>query len=312
MTTTRKVFVTGATGYLGSAITARLVRAGHEVRGLARGPEGAAAVEALGARAILGRLEEAEPLLAEMKNSDVVVHTAVDDADQETLDQAALEAFRTAAHDGRMRRLLYTSSVWAHGDTAGAIVDETAPLAPPERARWRPAHEQAALDLESVEVVTVVFRPGVVYGERRGILGAWFKEAREAGTVSYPGDGSQHWSLVHRDDLADAYALALEHAQGGERWLLVDESRFTVRELAEAVAEAAGARTVPTDRRALVETLGPYGAALLMDQRFTATRARRELGWVPRHTSFVAEAPALWREWESATGAAAGQGTRNR
>ncbi|MGH7731443.1 MAG: NAD-dependent epimerase/dehydratase family protein [Candidatus Eiseniibacteriota bacterium] len=304
---TRKVFVTGATGYLGSAITARLVRAGHDVRALARSPEGAATVKALGATAVIGRLEEPGSPIAEMKNCDAVVHAAIDDADQEATDQAALEIIRTAAHDGRVRRVLYTSSIWVHGDTRGAIVDETAPPAPAERARWRPAHEQAAIDLEGAEVATVVFRPGVVYGGRRGILGEWFEEAKSKGTVTYPGDGAQRWGLVHRDDMAEGYALALEHARGGERYLLVDESRLTVRELAEAVAAASRARAIPRDRRELVEALGPYGAALLLDQQFTSARARRELGWVPRHTSFVAEAGSLLREWESAAGAAVSQ-----
>jgi len=301
---TGKVFVLGATGYLGSAIIARLVRSGLDVRGLARDAGRARVVEALGARSVLGRLEEPESVVAEMKNCDAVVQAAIDDADPETTDRAALEVIRAAAHDGRVRRVLYTSSVWAHGDTRGAIVDETAPLAPPERSRWRPAHEQAALDLEETEVVTVVLRPSVVYGGRGGILGDWFEEAKTKGTVTYPGDGAQRWGLVHREDLADAYALALEHARGGERYILVDESRQTVRELAEAVATATGARALPRDRREVVEALGAYGAALLMDQQFTAARARRELGWVPGHTSFVAEARSLLREWELATGAA--------
>ncbi len=306
MPMTRKVFVTGATGYVGSAITARLVRSGHDVRALARGPERAAAVEALGARAVIGRLGDPENLVAEMKNCDVVVHAAIDAADTEAGDQSALEIIRTAAQDGRVRRLLYTSGVWVHGDTRGAIVDETAPLVPAELVRWRPTHEQAALDLSDVEVATIVFRPGMVYGGRRGALGGWFQEAKEKGTITYPGDGAQRWGLVHRDDVADAYALALEHARGGERYLLVDESRLTVREMAEAVATAAGSRAIPSDRRAVVETLGPYGAALLLDQQFTAARARRELGWVPRHASFVTEAGALLREWESATQAVVG------
>jgi hypothetical protein len=72
------------------------------------------------------------------------------------------------------------------------------------------------------------------------------------------------------------------------------------------VAAAAGARAIPSDRRVVLETLGTEGAALLMDQQFTAARARRELGWVPRHGSLVAEAGALLREWESATQAAVG------
>jgi nucleoside-diphosphate-sugar epimerase len=297
---TRKVFVTGGTGHLGSAIVARLMRTGCAVLALARTHERAAAVEALGAEAVLGSFGEPEAVVAAMKNCDAVVHAACDSERAEAQDQAALVAIRTAAHDGRVRRLLYTSHVWVHGDTRGAIVDETAPLAAAERVRWRPAHERAALDLADVEVVTVVLRPGMVYGGRGGTFGDWFQEARERRTVTYPGDGSQHWGVVHRDDMAEAYALALEHAHGGERYLLVDESRPTVRELAEAVAEAAGARAVSQDRREVLETRDALGAAELMDQQFTAMRARRELGWVPRHPPLPTAAEALLKEWEAA------------
>jgi nucleoside-diphosphate-sugar epimerase len=239
---TQRVFVTGATGYLGNAIAARLVRAGHDLRGLARSPERARALEAMGMKATIGELDRPESFIAEMKNCDAVVHAAIDGRRPGATDQAALEAIRTAAQDGRVRRLLYTSGVWAHGDTGGAVVDETAPLAAAEHVRWRPPHEDAALDLSRAEVVTVILRPGMVYGGRHGTLGAWFREANEKRTVTYPGDGSQHWGAVHRDDLAEAYALALEHARGGERYLLVDESRFTVRELAGPARSRPAAR----------------------------------------------------------------------
>lgn len=302
----RRVFITGANGYLGSAVTARLARAGHEVQALVRGPESARIARSLGATAVLGSLADTERVVAVMKNCDVVVHAALADPDPEAGDQAALEMIRTAAHDGRVRRLLYTSTVWVHGDTGGAVVDETAPLAAAELCRWRPAHEQAAFDLAAADVATVVLRPGMVSGGRGGTFGDWFGEAKEKGTITYPGGGIQRWGVVHREDMADAYALALEHARGGERYLLVDETRLTVREMAEAAAAAAGARAIPSEPGAVHESLGAYGAALLMDQQFTAARARRELGWVPRHGSFVAAAADLLREWESAAQTVAG------
>ncbi|MEK7330496.1 MAG: NAD(P)H-binding protein, partial [Candidatus Eisenbacteria bacterium] len=121
---TQRVFVTGATGYLGSAIAARLVRAGHEVRGLARSAERASALEAMGVQATIGELGQPDGFISELKNCDAVVHAALDDRGPAGPDQAALEAIRDAAQDGRVRRLLYTSGVWVHGDTGGAVVDE--------------------------------------------------------------------------------------------------------------------------------------------------------------------------------------------
>jgi nucleoside-diphosphate-sugar epimerase len=294
-----RVFVTGATGYLGGAIAARLVRAGHEVTALVRSPERAASLGVPGLGFWTGDLGDLGALLVPLRNCDAVVHVAVDPRDREGGDARLLEAVRLAALDGRVRRFLYTSGVWVHGDTGGAIADERSPLAAPAYVRWRPAHENRALDLADHEVHVAVLRPGMVYGGRRGTFGDWFDEAAERGTITYPGDGEQHWGMVHRDDVAEAYALALEAAEGG-RYLLVDETRFTVRDLADAAARAAGARAVPSGRELPPRTSPGSFTALRMDQRFKSARARAELGWRPAHVSFVAETAALLDEWRGA------------
>jgi len=295
-----RVFVTGASGYLGAAIAARLVKSDCEVQGLVRSEERAELVASLGVKPVIGDLEKPETFLSDLKNNDAVVHAALR-SEHETarLDRLALETIRAGVSDGRVRHLLYTSSVWVHGDTEGRTEDESAALHPAEYSAWRPAHEEAALDMVEQEAHVTVMRPGMVYGGIGGEFDHWFREARERKTVTYPGDGSQHWSVVHLADDAEGYRLALEHARGGNRFLLVDESRFTVRELAEAVARAAESQAQPSDPAKLREKRGVYGAALLLDQRLTAAKARRELGWVPRHTSFVNEAPDLYGDWRA-------------
>lgn len=302
----RKVFVTGVTGYLGSAIAPRIVRAGHEVYGLTRDAGRAAGLEALGIQPVIGDLGEPSSYIGVLKNCDDAIHAAID-ADAAAADHAALESLRDAAEDGRLRRVLYTSGCWVIGNTGEVVADETTPLAPVEHSRWRAAHEEVALDLVDHEVNVVIFRPGIVYGEWRGILGAMFAEARERGTVTWPGDGSQHWPLVHRDDVAEAYALAIERAEdGGRRYILVDDSRHVAREIAEAIARVTGAAAHGLDAEELVRAQGSYGQALLTDQRLSAARARRELGWVPRHGSFVQEADDLYREWQDSQGTPVG------
>jgi len=295
-----RVFVTGATGYVGNPVAARLAQNGFEVHGLTRYKERAEALRARGIQPVIGDLERPESLIADLKNCDAVVHAAFSaGADAARVDQLALEIIKTGVVDGRVRHVMYTSGVWVHGNTGEQVEDESADPHPAEIVAWRPAHEEVALDLVEHEVHVAVMRPAMVYGGTGGTFAGWFREAREKQTVTYPGDGTQHWNMVHRDDVAEGYRLALEHARGGQRYLLADESHFTVRELAEAVAHAGGAQAQPWNRDEVLQKLGLYGAALLLDQRVTAARARRSLGWVPRHSNFVAEAASLLRDWRA-------------
>lgn len=296
-----RIFVTGATGYIGGAVAARLARKGYKVYGLTRDKDRVASLQAAGVVPVIGDLTQDDDWRGVLQNCDSAVHIAFDGENGAAdVDHAALEALRSASLDGRVSRVLYTSGFWVHGHGRDGHADEQTPLAPLAHMQWRAAHEEIALDLGAHDVEVIVLRPGMVYGEHRGLIGGWFAEAQEHHTVTYPGDGSQHWSLVHRDDVADAYALALEHGTAGERYLLADESRHTVKELAESVAKATRSKAVPWPATDLVKELGPVGEALLNDLVVSSAKARRELGWVPRHLSFVAEADDLWREWQSA------------
>ena len=299
-----KVFITGATGYLGSAIAARFVRAGLEVHGLTRNEEGGRTLAALGVKGVLGDLARAETFLPILKNCDIAVHVAFDPKSPASQDQHALEAFKAAAQDGRVRRLLYTSGVWDYGATGGEVADEGVAMNPLPLVKWRVSHHDVAFDLAEHEVKVSILQPTVVYGETRGILGGWFAMARAKQSLSYPGDGAQHWGMIHRDDLAEGYALALEHGAHGERYILTDGSELSVREIAESIARATGAAAKPWPAEEVLAKLGTYGEALLCDQRVSAGKARRELGWVPRHLSFVAEVDALYRKWQAGQKAA--------
>lgn len=295
----KRVFVTGASGYLGLAITRRLVAQGFEVSGLTRHAAHAGRIEAAGARAVIGDLADPAGLAGPMRNADAVIHAAYDPAGESARrDRDALGAVREAVQDGRVRKVIYTSGIWVHGDTGGRVVDETSRPEPAERVAWRPAHEEVALDMTSLGATVVVMRPGMVYGGSKGWFGGWFREARDHGRVSCPG-GAQRWSMVHVDDVAAAYWLALEHATDGARYLLVDETRHTVLELAQAAAAAAGVTAIAIPPEEVLRRQGALGAAMLCDSMATAAKARRELGWTPLHASFVAEAGALWETWQA-------------
>lgn len=293
-----RVFVTGATGYVGSAIAARIAAAGHEVFGLTRDEGRAEGLTAAGIEPVVGNLDQPESFISTLKNCDAGVHVALSGQEADRHDLAALEALRDAALDGRVRRVLYTSNLWTLGDTGGQVVDEDTPLNPVQLVKWRTAHEEITLDLVDQDVDVVVFRPGIVYGESRGVIGAMFNMARDQGHVVWPGEGAQYWSLVHREDVAEAYRLALEYARGGQRYILADDSVITAREVAEAVAAVAGVPAQAWPREEVVRTLGAFGEALMTSTRVSSARARRELGWTPRHRQFADEAPQLWQEWQ--------------
>ena len=309
-----RVFVLGAGGYLGSAIAVRLARTGHEVHGLVRTGAAAAALAARGGRPVPGDINQHAGYAAALRNADVVVHAAAAPGPEAAaVDRAALEAIRDGVTDGRARRVLYTSGVWVYGDTGGRVVDENTPLTEPlPLVGWRVAHEEAALALASRGADVVVFQPSLVYGGTRGVLASLFASAHKRKTVTWPGSGEQSWGLVHLEDLAEAYRIAVDRPASGpghgrsERFILNDGSEQTAREIAEAVAKTTGVAAESWPREDLLAKLGPLGEALLASQRVTAAKARRELGWTPQHVSFATEVDGLYREWLAARGGAAG------
>lgn len=297
----QRIFVTGATGYIGHAVARHLANQGHHVFGLTRRVEESRQLIAAGITPVFGDLGcPGGEWMGALQNCDAAIHTAFDAQNGAAdVDLCALDALRVAALDGRVRKLVYTSGIWVHGRGVNGRADENTPLTPLPIVQWRAAHEEIALDLQDHEIDVVILRPGMVYGEQRGILGGWFAEAHEHQTVTYPGEGTQHWNLVHRDDLADAYARALQHGVSGERYLITDEAPHTVREMAEAVAHETGARAVSWPAEDLIRSHGGYGDALLNDLTVSSAKAHRVLGWTPSHASFVSEVGTLWREWQA-------------
>jgi nucleoside-diphosphate-sugar epimerase len=272
-----KVFVTGATGFVGAAVAAALAKRGHHVAGLARSEEARSKLRALGYETVAGSLTDGEVLSAAAHASDAVVHAgATGDARSGEVDAAAVRVLLDALR-GTGKRFAYTSGVWVYGSTGETPAHESTPLQPPALVAFRAAVEGAVLDAAD-DLGTLVIRPGVVYGGRRGIPGMLLAN-REA--VQVIGDGANRWSLVHVDDLADLYALALEKSPSGEAYNGTADSR-TVREIALAAAESLGGvplTFVPVEEAR--KGLGPFADALVLDQVISNEKARHTLGWTP-------------------------------
>jgi nucleoside-diphosphate-sugar epimerase len=232
----------------------------------------------------------------------VVIHAAFDNSSRGIpKDRAAVESFLEAGRRGpQPKTLIYTSGVWVHGDTRGALVDETSPLDPLPLVTWRPPHETLVLTSDAVR--GIVLRPGCVYGGAGGMTGPWFASAADGLPPEVVGDGANRWALVHVDDLGEAYRLAAESGIGGEVFSVVERSHETVREMAGAAARAAGlgngVRSLPLiDAR---KTMGAFADAQAADQRIDGSKAERMLGWQSRHRGFVDEAEVFYRSWRAA------------
>jgi nucleoside-diphosphate-sugar epimerase len=272
------VFLTGATGYIGGAVADALLRAGHAVVGLARSDEAAAKLSAKDITPFHGDLNSPASLAKAAAQSDAVIHTGTtNDGD---VDQAAVRAMLGALLDSG-KPLIYTSGIWVLGDTGGRIADETWPLNPAALVAWRPAAEQMVLRAATTGVRSIVIRPGVVYGRGGGIPADLVKSARETGAARYVGTGENRWPMVHVEDLAELYILALQQAPSGTIFHATDGSSYRVREIAEAASFGAGAagriQSWPLDEAR--KTLGPYADALVLDQLVTSEHAKSTLAW---------------------------------
>jgi len=271
-----KVFVTGATGYIGSAICESLKNSGHAVAGLARTPEKAGTLEARGYLAVRGTLEDVALLEAAARDADAVIHTAMEfDEQAPARDRAAVEAILKATREPR-KPFIYTSGVWVMGDTKGRMLGEIAMTRPPALVAWRPAVEELVLASQGT-----VFRPGMVFGRSGGFLAGMFNEARTTGAVRVIGTGENHWSSVHIDDLARLYALALVEPAPGELFITCGGMPQPVKKIALAVAQACGieGKVESIDLEAARARLGPRADCLAMDLKAGSTKAARFFGW---------------------------------
>jgi nucleoside-diphosphate-sugar epimerase len=292
-----RIFLTGGTGYIGSAVLDAFVRAGHHVDALVRNSEKAERVQARGATPLLGDAADPSTYADAAAAADVVVLAAAEASprgvkvDATTIDTV----LSTPVRPGRV--VIYTSGVWVLGP-APASVDETAPLHPIEHVAWRPAHEARVLDAATAGWRAIVIRPGIVYGGSSGIVGDLLKDASNS-LIRVVGSGDNHWPLVYDRDLADLYVRTATNPQASGVYHANDEGDETVNEIVKAISEHA--KTQPSVRHVPLseakKKLGTYAEALALDQIVRSPRARA-LGWNPSLHSVSGNAARLFEEWK--------------
>jgi len=284
-----EVLLTGATGYIGSAVAEVLQKAGHKVTGLARTPEKAKQLEARGVRACLGDLLKPETVAAAARTAEGVIHTAnTNDANSARVDAAVVQAILKVL-EGTGKPFVYTSGIWVLGSTGENAADEQTPVNPTPLVAHRPAMEQEVLGYKSRGVRTIVIRPAVVFGRGGSMPKMFAQSARETGAARFVGDGQNRWAFVDVDDLAQLYVLALEKAPPGSLYNVAHGPSYRVRDVAEAASIGAGAKgkTQAWPIEEARKTMHAFADALVLDQQVSGEKARKELGWSPRAASVL-------------------------
>lgn len=287
-----KIFVTGASGYIGGSVATLLAAQGHQVRGLVRSPAKADGVRAKGIEPVLGTLDDAALLEAEARAADAVINAA--DSDHEGAVRTLL-----AGLEGSGKPFIHTSGTSLVGDEAmgepsDAIFTEDTPVTPEPDKEHRVALNRRIIDA-APGVCTIVLCNSLIYGDTLGPpaqsvqIPPLVAQARESGVARYIGRGRNIWSNVHIADMADLYALALEKAPAGS-FYYVENGEAAFADLVQAIADALDLGQAQD--WSAQEAVAKWGRELAVfalgsNSRVRADKARAELGWAPTRTSAI-------------------------
>ncbi|UUZ84136.1 NAD-dependent epimerase/dehydratase family protein [Paenibacillus sp. P26] len=291
----KRVFVTGATGYIGGSVALKLCQAGFQVTGLTRTAEGAAGLRALGISPFIGTLNDYGPLIQAAKEADIVVNAA--DSDH----TFAVTTLLTAL-EGSGKTFVHTSGSSivgdkAAGNTAPKVYQEEIIEPLPEKLA-RVAIDRTVLAAAHRGIRSIVICPSLIYGTGHGIHKEsiqvpWLIDlALERGAACHIGKGENVWSNVHIDDLVELYLLAVEHAPAGS-FFFAENGEASMKEVGEAINRAfeLGPATEMMSLDEAIKRWGPEAAhfAFGSNSRVRSTKARKMLGWNPKGASLLEE-----------------------
>lgn len=289
-----KVFLTGASGYIGGSVAESLTRKGVQVRGLVRDRAKAALLAARGVEPVIGDLDDEVLLMREARQADAVINTA--NSDHAASAQALIKALA-----GSSKTLIHTSGSSIVGDfvrgsqRSETIYDEDTPFVIHELKQARHNIDLAVLAAAANQLRAIVVCPTMIYGQGRGLnpnsaqLPFLAANARAHGVVQLVGAGLNVWSNVHIDDVVDLYLLALAKAPAGS-FYFAENGEASFAQLGAALAKRLGlARVESIDPDLAAERWGVARAYFSFgsNSRVRAARARRELGWRPGHSSAI-------------------------
>jgi nucleoside-diphosphate-sugar epimerase len=295
-----RVFVTGATGFIGSAIVAELINAGHQVLGMARSDEGARTLMAAGAEVHRGNIEDLESLRSGAAKADGVIHTAFDHDFSKFVancekDRRAIEALGTALA-GSNRPLVITSGTGMGSGVQGQPATEDVFNA--DHPNPRSASELAGAAVSATGVnVSVVRLPQVHNTLKAGLITPLIELTRRKGVCAYVGDGTNRWPAAHVLDVARLYRLALEKQEAGSRYHAVAEEGVRVRAIAEVIGRGL---KVPVAAMSPDEAAAHFGWLAMfagLDLTASSAQTRERLQWRPTGPGLIADLEQMhWLE----------------
>ncbi|MFM2057096.1 MAG: hypothetical protein RLY71_1481 [Pseudomonadota bacterium] len=289
-----KIFITGATGYIGGSLAVRLVQTGHRVRGLVRSQDNAALLAKLGIEPVLGDLDDADLLTREARAADGVINTA-------SADHVASVLALIAGLEGSSKPLLHTSGSSVVGDDArgnrcsDTVFDEDTPLVVNPLKQPRRDIDLMVLAAAQRGIRSAVICPSNIYGVGQGLkpdsvqIPFLAANARKQGVVQIVGAGLNVWSNVHIDDVVELYLQALAKAPAGA-FYFAENGEASFGQIGAALAARLGlpgVESLPPEVAAQRWGVAKAYFSLGSNSRVRAARARRELGWMPRHASVI-------------------------
>lgn len=279
-----RIFLTGATGFIGSALVPELIRAGHQVTGMARSDAGAQALEQAGARAHRGTLEDLGSVRRGAEDADAVIHTAFDHDFSRFVENCEKDARVIAALGSVLaasrRPLLITSGTGVGGGTHGEPASED--VFNDAHPNPRIASERAGNALLQNGVnVSVVRLPQVHDTLRQGLVSPYIAVAREKGVVAYVGEGRNRWAAGHLSDVVRLYRLAVEKGEPGARYHAVGEEGVSARDIAHTIGQALGLPVRSIAPEAARAHFGWLALFVGMDMPASSALTQARLGWRP-------------------------------
>jgi len=291
-----RVLVLGGTGSIGTPVLRALVMRGHEVIALARSNAASEKVTKLGAQPLSGDIERPHEWLGALPPLGGVIHAASDFSDRvAAIDRALLEALLPLLEkQSRKTRFIYTGGCWLFGETGNAVATEATALKPLAADAWWRGHLQRILDASGIEPVVV--HPAMVYEAAGGVFGGFARDAIAGRPIRVVASEDVRWPLVHADDLATLYALALESGRPRESYIGSAIDGLRVGRIAQAFAQRfavvdRGIRIVTLDQ--IAAELGEWARGFGLDQQLSGAKARRSLGWAPQHRDAQGDIAAI-------------------